>query len=88
MNLPTHWRLRHLRYRLLGTRCLGCDRPNVPPRPLCPSCAEHAAARSAKIGCEVETDYPFGIMVVGNGELQEADITLGGPDLIHEAVFN
>jgi predicted amidophosphoribosyltransferase len=38
MNTPKQWRLRQVRYKLLGSICFRCDRTLFPPRPLCPEC--------------------------------------------------
>ena len=38
MDLPRHWRLRDVRYRLEGNRCDDCGTLFFPPRKLCPEC--------------------------------------------------
>lgn len=35
---PEHWRLRGIRLKLLGSRCVQCECPVFPPRPYCPIC--------------------------------------------------
>ena len=79
MNSPTHWRLRHPRYHLLGTKCVGCDQPVFPPRPECPICAGRGEAQSSLIGFEVVGELPFGNMGVIHEELQEVDLTVVTP---------
>jgi rubredoxin-like zinc ribbon protein len=39
MDIPRHWRLKAQRYRLEGSLCPVCGRPNFPPRPACPDCS-------------------------------------------------
>lgn len=88
MDFPTHWRLRHVRYRLLGTRCVGCDQPVFPPRPLCPVCTSLLQTTSALTGLEVVGDYPFGKKVIGNRGLQEVDLTVDYPNAFDRSVIS
>ncbi|UCF59928.1 MAG: hypothetical protein JSV37_09180 [Anaerolineaceae bacterium] len=88
MNCPTHWRLRHLRYRLLGARCVGCDQPLFPPRPLCPTCTSLSLVTSALTGFEAIVDYPLRNLSVGNEGLQEVDLSFDYLDVFDQDVFN
>jgi hypothetical protein len=88
MNCPTHWRLRHIRYRLLGTRCVGCNQPVFPPRPLCPVCTGLVEARSPLTVLEAASDYPFGNMIVGSEGLLEVDLTVDCPDEFDMGAFS
>ena len=42
MGLPTHWRLKNQRYRLIGEVCLKCGAKLFPPRDVCPECSKPA----------------------------------------------
>lgn len=88
MSCPTHWRLRHIRYRLLGSRCVGCDQPVFPPRPLCPTCTGHPLAPSALAGFEAIGDYPLRSLSVRNEGLQEVDLSFDYLDVFDRDVFN
>ena len=40
MEVPRHWRLRAVRYRLVGAVCPACGALVFLPRPACPNCSE------------------------------------------------
>ncbi len=88
MNCQSHWRLRHIRYRLLGRRCVGCDQPVFPPRPLCPVCTDLSPASFPLTVFEVVGDYKFGNMFVGKEGLQEVDLTVDYPDEFDMGAFS
>lgn len=40
MEIPRHWRLKDVRYGLIGERCPHCDNKIFPPRDVCPNCGD------------------------------------------------
>jgi len=45
-NIPGNWRLRKIRYQLLGEVCPHCDAKIFPPRDICPECGLYVQALS------------------------------------------
>lgn len=88
MNCPTHWRLRHIRYRLLGTRGVGCDQPVFPPRLLCPVCTGLVEVRAPLNVFEVVSDKSIENMILGNEVLQEVDLNIDYPDEFVKDAFS
>jgi len=64
---PEHWRLRKVRLRLQGARCVSCDCPVFPPRPHCPICAVMTGRGSMA--------YPYEVMQAGFLAVSIADDT-------------
>lgn len=76
MNGLTHWRLRHVRYRLLGGRCVACGQPVFPPRQLCPVCAELSilSLHLPFATLEVVKNDNHGSVFLDQESLQEVDL--------------
>jgi uncharacterized protein len=42
MEIPRHWRLRKVRYSMVGSVCPNCETKTFPAREICPNCGHGA----------------------------------------------